>query len=207
MKILALADIHGREDVGYMAQELYGIHDFDLVVIAGDITNFGPGVIAEHILDAMPTAVMAVPGNCDPVDVVNAIDTSGAINLHFRSKDFRGYTFAGVGGVNSGFNMGITFLDEDAQKFLSGFKKGIFVVHQPPYGIFDRVSGGRHVGSRGIMKAVKLANPELVISGHVHEDRGYAKFGNTIFVNPGPARDGYAALIDLKSKTVNMLER
>ncbi len=207
MKILALADIHGREDVSYMAQELYGMHDFDLVVIAGDITNFGPAFVAEHILNSMPTTVMAVPGNCDPSDVLNAMDSSGVINLHFRSRNFLGYTFAGVGGVNSGFNMGITFLDEDAQKFLSGFKNGIFVVHQPPYGILDRVSGGRHIGSYGIKKAVELANPELVVSGHVHEDRGYVKFRDTIFVNPGPAREGYAALIDLNRKTVNMLER
>ncbi len=39
--------------------------------------------------------------------------------------------------------------------------------------------------------------PPLVLCGHIHEARGVAKLGETTVVNPGAARDGHAALVEL----------
>ncbi len=206
MKILALADIHGKESVSYMAQEIYGMEKFDLILIAGDITDFGSGENAREIIDSMPTHVMAVPGNCDPKDVIEGIEKSKATNLHKNKKEYKGYEFVGLGGVNGGFNMGITFSDEFAFQFLKDCKECIFLLHQPPYGILDEVPGGKHIGSLGIKKAVEIARPILMVSGHVHEARGYKKIGDSVFVNPGPAKHGYAAIIDTEGMKVNMLE-
>ncbi len=207
MKLLALADIHGREDVVYMVQELQGLHNFDAILIAGDITNFGPAEFALEILNAMPTRIFAVPGNCDPPEVIQAIEKSRASNLHARASSLGDFKIAGLGGVNGGFNMGITFTDEFARNFLGNCRGCIFLTHQPPFGILDEVPGGKHIGSRGIMDAVRMAKPPLVISGHVHEARGKLITDDTIFINPGPARDGYAAIVDLDAREVIMLER
>ncbi|NPA74605.1 MAG: phosphodiesterase [Euryarchaeota archaeon] len=205
MRILAMADIHGAESVVYMAQEISGLYNYDVIMIAGDITNFGPANTAEIILNNLPGKVFAVPGNCDPPDVINAIERSKAVNLHWKKRLWAGYTLAGVGGVNGGFSMGIIFNDKDAERFLGACKNCIFLTHQPPYGILDAV-GGRHAGSRGIINAIQKAQPILVISGHIHESRGHFYDGNTLFVNPGPAREGYASIVDTESRQVTEIE-
>ncbi len=207
MKLLALADVHGRDDVVYMVQEIQGTHDFDAVLVAGDITDFGPPEFAREFLDALPARVFAVPGNCDPPEVIDAIEASRATNVHMKRSILGDIKIAGIGGVNGGFSMGIRFRDDFAASFLGSCRGCIFLTHQPPHGILDEVPGGRHIGSMGIRKAVEIAKPVLVVSGHVHESRGKVITPDTIFVNPGPARDGYAAIVDLDSREVIMLER
>lgn len=204
MKLLALADIHGK-DISYMVQEISGMYDFSLILIAGDISNFGPGEVAVEILNSIPGKIMAVPGNCDPPEIIEAIEKSKAINLHLKERQYMGYKFIGLGGVNGGFNMGIKFTDTLARDFLGNCRGCIFLTHQPPFGILDNV-GETHIGSKGIREAVDIAKPILVVSGHVHEARGYEKIRKTLFVNPGPAKDGYASIIDLTAMEVKMLE-
>ncbi len=205
LRILAVADVHGYEKAVYMIRELYSRYSPDLIVVAGDITNFGPASFAEKFLNLLPGEVMAIPGNCDPPEVIKAIERSKAINLHKRIVEFRGYKFIGLGGVNGGFNLGIKFDDDFAEKFLGDCKKCVFLLHQPPYGILDDVGGENHIGSLGIRKAVEKAEPIAVISGHVHEARGYKITERTIFVNPGPARMNYASIIDLNKRLVEMI--
>ena len=208
MKILAIADIHGSWEVLYTIEELEGLYDFDLIMIAGDITNFGPGEFALEFLNSINKPTMAVPGNCDPPEVIDAIEKSRAINLHDKFYEFSGYRFAGLGGTNGkGFTMGITFREEYAYSFFRNCKGCIFLTHQPPFGIVDDVGGGKHIGSRGIRDGIFEAHAKLVVSGHVHEARGYEIINSTIFVNPGPAKIGYAALIDLDKNRVEMIER
>ncbi len=207
MRILAIADIHGYEHGSYMIEELSGIYDFDAIFIAGDITNFGPAEFAREFIDSLGGEVFAVPGNCDPKNVLDEIEKSRGRNAHQKILEFKGYRIAGLGGTDGrGFTMGITFSEDFAYEFLSECVGCIFLLHQPPFGILDRV-GNRHIGSKGIRRAVEKANPILVISGHVHEARGYEIRDNTIFVNPGPLKMGYAAFIDLEKKEVEMIQR
>jgi len=205
MRILAIADIHGYDNGIYMLEELKGLYEFDAIFIAGDITNFGPADFAKEFLDSLSSKIFAVPGNCDPKNVIEALEKSKAYNVHKKIVEYKGYKIAGLGGTNGkGFTMGITFSEDEAYKFLSGCKECIFLLHQPPFGILDDV-GNRHIGSKGIRRAVDEASPLLVISGHVHEARGYEIRGDTIFVNPGPLKMGYAALIDLEDRKVTMI--
>lgn len=83
MKILAISDVHGEDN-----ENLYKYlnnNDIDIVIITGDITNFGPLEFVDEfigkILDC-DCEVMAVPGNCDPAGICNAIRESDAICLH-----------------------------------------------------------------------------------------------------------------------------
>ena len=36
-----------------------------------------------------------------------------------------------------------------------------------------------------------------MLSGHMHEARGMVEQDGTVFVNPGPAKDGFGALVEL----------
>ena len=205
LRILAVADVHGDEKAIYLIRELYSRYSPDVILVAGDITNFGPANFAEKFLNHLPGDVMAIPGNCDPPEVIDAIERSKAKNLHERIVEFHGYKFIGLGGVNGGFNLGIKFDDDFAERFLGGCRGCIFLLHQPPYGILDDVGSGKHIGSVGIRNAVEKAMPLAVISGHVHEARGYKITEKTIFVNPGPAKNNYASIIDLNSRRVDMI--
>ncbi len=202
MKILALADIHGRESVIYMVQELMGLYDFKAIFIAGDITDCGRGD-AEHIIRALPGKVFAVPGNCDSPELLYLLEENG-VSLHRRIVEWNGFLLVGLGGVSSGYTLGIKFREHEAFDFLRKCEKCVFLTHQPPYGILDNAAG-KHIGSAGILEAVKAAKPVLVISGHVHEDRGSYFDGTTLFVNPGPAMHGYAAIIDLTTLDARMI--
>jgi len=207
MKILAIADIHGTWEATYMIEELDGLYDFDLLLIAGDITNFGTAEFALDFLNTINKPAFAVPGNCDPPEVIDAIEKSKAVNLHDKFHEFGGLKFVGLGGTNGrGFTMGITFSEEYAYSLFRNCKGCVFLTHQPPFGMLDDV-GGKHIGSRGIRDGVFEAKPRLVVSGHVHEARGYQIINGTIFVNPGPAKMGYAALVDLDKNMVEMIER
>ena len=207
MKLLTLADIHGSWRVPYMVEELQSSYDFDAILIAGDITNFGEGGFLEEFLNALPKPTLAVPGNCDPPWVIETLRKSKAVSLHFSIHKMGDFKFAGVGGTNGkGFTMGITFREDEARDFLTGCEdKCVFLTHQPPLGILDSV-GSRHIGSRGIAEAIGIAKPILVVSGHVHEARGYEFVENTLVLNPGPAKDGYAAIVNLLTLEVEMLK-
>jgi hypothetical protein len=47
-----------------------------------------------------------------------------------------------------------------------------------------------------------------VLSGHIHEDRGIVEKDGTVFMNPGPAKEGYSGLLELgEVPKVELLER
>ena len=43
----------------------------------------------------------------------------------------------------------------------------------------------------------------MVLSGHIHEDYGIRYADGTTFVNPGPARDGMYAIIEIDGGAVS----
>lgn len=59
----------------------------------------------------------------------------------------------------------------------------ILVTHGPPQGFLDRTERGEHVGCEALTEAVARIAPKLHVFGHIHEDRGTLRKGNTLFVN------------------------
>lgn len=82
----------------------------------------------------------------------------------------------------------------------------IFVSHNPPYGVLDKVGMksspmyGEHLGSEVARDIVKRFRPLLCISGHIHESQGRKKLGNTVVVNCGYANKGEYAVIEIGKK-------
>lgn len=74
--------------------------------------------------------------------------------------------------------------EEDIAKVLMGVQADIIISHGPPYGIGDRVLPfGEHVGSTSLNAFIQVEQPPLVINGHIHEDRGVERLGNTTVIN------------------------
>ncbi|MBN1134917.1 MAG: metallophosphoesterase [Methanosarcinaceae archaeon] len=201
MKILAISDAHG--DCSCIASILKEAGDIDLVLIAGDLTDFGPEEKAVELINIFNKPVMAVPGNCDMRSILGTMDISKATNLHNNSKCIGDITFIGLGGSNpTPFNTAFELEENEIESNLERLLKEVEVsgntivllTHAPPFGTVDKIPIG-HVGSTAIRKFV--GKVDLIVCGHIHEARGVMKIGKTVVVNTGMACEGHGALITI----------
>lgn len=197
MKALLLADLHGIYD---HIDPLLAT-DPDCLFIAGDLTQMGPVEEISAFTQSLGLPILAVPGNCDPRESLACLDDSDAVCLHGSSITFGSVTIAGIGGSNpTPFGTPFECSEEEIDSLLENLLKrmqknriNILISHAPPFGLLDEVAPDVHVGSESIRK--HLGAFDIVCCAHIHEQRGVVKEGNTVVVNPGPASEGYGALI------------
>lgn len=178
IKILAVADLHGRRDAIRSLQEAAQGHRPDVIVLAGDITTFGSKADVREIMDSLPGLVLAIPGNMDGPATLEAIRESRARDLTTEAVEVSGVLFSGQPGRQDTCD--------------------VLVIHEPPKGILDDVGGGRHIGEARHLAAVKRIRPRLVLCGHVHESPGIARVGETTVVNCTVGSGGRGALIEIE---------
>ena len=100
MKLLALSDLHG--DYSHINAILDKAGDFEAVLIAGGITDFGPDEKALELLDMFKDPVFAVPGNCDNPSLLKVLDENkNTINMHNSLHTLGEFIFMGLGGSNT----------------------------------------------------------------------------------------------------------
>ena len=201
MRFLAVTDFHGVYDKVPEIRIKAGIVDGTL--LAGDLTDFGPSEKAKKLIDMLPRPIFAVPGNCDPKDILRLLDREG-IDLHDNRVTFDGVTYVGLGGANpTPFGTPFEFSEDEIKSKLEALLKGVsgpivLISHAPPKGCQDRIPNGAHVGSEAV---AQLAHRfKAILCGHIHEDKGISKLGDTLVVNPGIASEGNAAIVDIDEK-------
>ena len=200
MKILAVGDIHGSQFRLNILLENIEKYSPNLVIICGDITQFGPAEIAKNFLDQISIETLAVTGNIDTVDVKRGIDESKATNIEMKKVVKNGISFVGTDGIELDQ---IKFLDD--KKLVD--EKTVLVSHVPPYGFQDKVFLGMHGGSKELREIIDKYKPRLVLCGHIHENPGYGKNKNTAVVNCSMGKRGAGALINIDKKiSVKMLD-
>jgi len=200
MKILALADIHGSQFRLNIVLKNIELYTPDLVIICGDITQFGPGELAKTLLDQIPVETFAITGNIDTSDVAEGIDNSKATNIEFKKIVKNKIPFVGISGVDIR-----EFKTFEEKKLLDD--KSILISHVPPYGAQDKVFLGMHGGSKELSEIIDKYKPRLVLCGHIHEDPGISKIGITTVVNCSMGKRGEGAIIEINDKlSINMLK-
>lgn len=199
MKLLALSDLHG--DYSKVDAIKHRAGKIDAVLIAGDITNFGPDSDTNKLIGMFDVPILAIPGNCDHPSILETLEKSEAINLHKTCHTIGEVDFIGLGGSNTTpFNTPFEMTDQDIEKSLedlldkSSASITVLLSHAPPRGYVDKLPIG-HVGSPAITKFMDRLS--LIVCGHIHEAMGIAKKGNTNIVNVGEASKGYGALITI----------
>lgn len=193
MRLIAFGDIH--MSLGNVAA-IPGIAAADLVIITGDLTNFGHRRDAESIINALRKVnsnILALPGNLDQPDVASYLEEQG-ISLHGVGMVFDNIGIFGVGGSNiTPFNTPTEFSEEQLAALLAAGHERvraaeirILVSHAPPFGTkTDRIAGGTHVGSRAVRNFIEAEQPHLCLTGHIHEARAEDRISETIILNPG----------------------
>ncbi|MDY6830263.1 MAG: metallophosphoesterase family protein [Thermodesulfobacteriota bacterium] len=194
MIILGCSDIHGRiEPVGRMTGVLQSA---DVVVLAGDVTNFGRQAEAMAVVDAFErhgARLLAVPGNCDFPEVGQVFSSRG-INIHGDCRVVNGVGVVGLGGsLVTPFGTPGEYAEAELEGFLdraaARLPEGlpfVLVSHQPPINtLCDRLSNGTHVGSLAVRRFIETRRPMACFTGHIHESAGTDKIGETHIINPG----------------------
>ncbi len=210
LRILGLADLHDRIE----SLDRLRTIDSDLIAFCGDLHSGSHREAARPVAAALARLgppVLIVPGNMDHRDVVPYLwKEAGFIMLHRSSFRCGEYGFLGLGGMVAKSPLRLGDPDRyyhrddevypalaEAYQGISDAKCRIVVVHQPPRGAQDTLYNGESSGSIGLRCFVEDYQPELLLCGHIHEDRGECSIGSTRIVNVGELRQGFAALIAL----------
>lgn len=206
MKFLVITDLHQNTDMIDRFNGIIREKGAEFVLFLGDVTDFGTGEQAADIISKIESKVYVIPGNCDPLDLPEKI-RDVAVDMHGNAADIGGYRLVGLGGSNITIFHTAFELEEDA--LYDGLKRNacegmILMTHAPSVGILDEIPSGANVGSPAIKRIVDEYHPILALSGHIHEAIGCKVIDGTTFVNPGPAREGYCAVVDITDRKVDV---
>ncbi|MBS3816865.1 MAG: metallophosphoesterase family protein [Candidatus Thermoplasmatota archaeon] len=195
-KFLVISDIHGSLKSLNKVRAAYHKYEPDFSVICGDITHFGSKEDAVDILEKIPTEIIGITGNCDKRGVEQAYPETDNRYIELKMVEKKGIDFIGLSGSK--------YSEEKVRTFKErAVGADVLVFHQPPYGYLDEASRGKHIGSKKLVSVVEELKPKLVLSGHVHEDRGTIREKGTVYMNPGPAGDDKLGFVEIEGEKVN----
>ena len=188
LRILAASDFHGDSAITKKLAERAEKENVDLVILAGDITGMvETRNIIQPFLDKNKKVIF-VPGNWETS--ADAYVLSKRYNIKNLDHQYVKYKNVGIFGIGSADwtlypDEQRTFekLKRDFKK-IKNLEKKIMVSHIHASGTKSELSG--FSGNRGLRKAIEEFQPDLFISGHIHELEGVEeKIGKTRVVNVG----------------------
>lgn len=201
---IAFGDIHGQ--TGNIAR-IPGIREAEGVIVTGDLTNHGGPAEVMAVVEAVRKVnprVLAQIGNMDKPSADKAL-FDAELNLHRAGRELA----PGLGIMGVGYSTPTPFgtpseVKEDViaewlrqtHKLIDDCERLVLVSHTPPHGTTtDVVGSGAHVGSKAVREFIERVQPEVCITGHIHEARAEDVIGKTRVINPGAlAAGGYVRL-------------
>jgi len=195
VKILHITDVHGSGKGLEILRKL--APHVDLIVIAGDVAENPPAFRKFYSEACKLGQVLYVLGNNEHP----SLEAPGCIKLDGRKVEALGLIFGGLGGSPiTPFNTPNEYRDEEVKEILEALGYvDILVSHAPPYGTGADLSAVGHIGSRSVREYMEKYKPRAVLSGHVHEASFAGIVDGVLVVNPGMARWGKYALLEINS--------
>jgi len=204
---IGFGDIH--EDLSLLG-EIPNLSAADGVIISGDITNRGDTRRASELLDEVfriNPNIYAQIGNMDRPEVTSYLDEKGW-NIHARGK----LLAEDIGIMGVGYSTPTPFMtpsevsdDKLAQWLNEGYEqvkhlmKLILVAHDPPFGSkAAQLPSGENVGNRSVLEFIQRVQPDICLTGHIHEAESEDFIGKTKILNPGMLSMGGYVLIRLQ---------
>jgi Icc-related predicted phosphoesterase len=205
MKIISFGDVHMATENLERMRGIIGADD--LVIVSGDLTNFGGERDASKVLAAVRGVcrrILAVPGNLDRREVVPFLEHE-EVALHGRGLIIDGLAIFGCGGSNvTPFNTPFELSEDEIYDTLmrgyrevQGYRPLIMICHTPPYDTkCDRLRNGRPVGSTAARRFIEEVQPDVCVCGHIHESPGEDRMNATLVFNAGPFKGGGYVVIE-----------
>ena len=194
MRILSFVDMHGSHKA--LKKIKKKSKKADLIVCAGDLTIFENNLDKLLFqLNKLKKTCLIIPGNHESDEDLKQLAkmSDNISDIHEKGFVKNNHLFLGYGG--GGFSMNDKHFKKIAKKSKKKIKKFrkinnkkiILVTHAPPYKTkIDKIMD-EHCGNKDIRKFIDKIKPDLVISGHLHENAGKEdKIKNTKIINPGP---------------------
>lgn len=205
MRLLCITDIHGERSE--LSNILRHAGCADVILLGGDLTNFGTPAISESLIQVVQSEdakVMAVAGNCDSAAIDQRLAELG-VSLFRRGAMLDDVGFYGVGAMPPWTGTMYELTEEEISAALEtgrgqvpGAAHEVVLSHPPPRDTsLDKTRRGSHVGSTAVREFVERIQPALVVCGHIHEARGIDRIGPTTIVNCGPAFNGCYAIAEI----------
>jgi uncharacterized protein len=202
MRILAVADLHGSASA--LEALVAKSSDADLLLIAGDLTDFGGEAEARillRLLAGFKGRMAAVGGNCDKRGARELLETEG-LSVDGTLLKVGGALVIGSGGGT--FRTGITPYERREGELAEALDRGyetaktlvgsgqplIVLTHAPPKDSGADLRRSVHVGSTAFAEALDRLAPSLWVCGHIHESPSASYSGRTLVINPGPLHEG-----------------
>ena len=203
LRVAAIGDLHVMEDSVAPYRELFAeiSSSADVLVLCGDLTNFGKTGEAEILAEdirACSIPVIGVLGNHDyecgqPEEVARILHEAGMTVLDEQATEIDGVGFAGVKGFMGGYGRGElapfgepiakAFVDEamnEARKLENGLRslrteRSVAVLHYSP--VVDTLEGEpieifQYLGSARLADAIdRFDHVKAVVHGHAHHGK------------------------------------
>ena len=203
LRVAAIGDLHVMEESVAPYRELFTeiSSAADVLVLCGDLTNFGKSTEAQILaedLRACSIPVLGVLGNHDyecghPETVAEILHEAGMTVLDEQAIEIKGVGFAGVKGFMGGYGRGElapfgepiakAFVDEamnEARKLENGLRslrteRSVAVLHYSP--VVDTLEGEpieifQYLGSARLADAIdRFDHVKAVVHGHAHHGK------------------------------------
>jgi len=204
---IGFGDIH--EDIS-LVDEIPDLTHADGVIISGDITNRGGDTQSNELLKVVFNInpnIYAQIGNMDRPEITSYLYNKGW-NIHAEGKQIT----KDVGIMGVGYSTPTPFMTPSevpdirlAQWLNQGYEqvkhlpKLILVAHDPPFGSKAAdLPFGKNVGNRSVLEFIQRVQPDICLTGHIHEAKSVDFIGKTKVLNPGMLCMGGYVLIRLK---------
>ncbi len=212
MKIISFGDVHmATRNLERMGEVM---RDCDLVILSGDLTNFGGIDDTKKVLSDVGRScpnILALTGNLDRREVMPFLEAEG-IALHGTGRVVDGVGIFGCGGSNiTPFKTPTEFTEDEIYAALrAGYEQVrdvrplVMVCHTPPFETkCDRIMSGKAVGSTAARRFIEETQPDICISGHVHESAAEDSIGRTRVFNAGPFKGGGYIVARIEGKSIS----
>jgi Icc-related predicted phosphoesterase len=200
MRVAAIGDLHVQENDDAPYRELFNeiSSHADVLLLCGDLTNFGKTTEAEILADDIKSCtcpVLGVLGNHDyecgqPEKVCSILHDAGMIILDEQAHEIDGVGFAGVKGFMGGYGRGElapfgepiakAFVDEvmkEARKLENALRtlrteRSVAVLHYSP--VPDTLVGEpdeifQYLGAQRLAEPIdRFDHVKAVVHGHAH---------------------------------------
>ncbi len=190
MRVLCTSDFHRSDKIVKNVLKILNEKNIDVYINDGDFLS---NDFARAFFKKLKIKTFVVSGNWDWDLKYNGKTVS---ILEDEIEKYKGYCFLGANPdfANSKHLLSLT-KNIPAEKL-------IFISHSPPYKILDKMWNGAHIGFVEYTEFVKKKKPILHVFGHIHEDNGFKKTKNTLFVNAALAASKKAYIVELPSKKI-----